>query len=268
MCLRSNQLKDTILVTRRNHLVTLTFNRPEKMNACNRDMGDDLEQLCEEIKSDESVHVVLLQGAGECFMVGSDLYELNRDIETFSGEALSLVRQFNSCVLMLREMEKIVVASVHGRVIGTGMGLMLASDLVVASDNTKFSLGFNRVAVSPTGAVSYLLPRTVGTKRSLELLFMPEVLDAPTALSFGLINWVVPHAERANKTEQVLDNLLRGPIIALNQTKQLINSSYQNKLTAQLEFEAESFVRCANTQDFKTAIQAFVNKHLPEFEGK
>jgi 2-(1,2-epoxy-1,2-dihydrophenyl)acetyl-CoA isomerase len=261
-------LSDTILVTYENQLATLTFNRPERRNAYNRDMGNRLEELCGEIQSNESIHVVILQGAGESFMVGSDLYEFNRDMETFAGEAPQLVRQFNSCLLMLREMEKIVIASVHGRVIGTGMSLMLAADLVIASDETKFLLGFNQIAVSPMGAVSYLLPRTIGTKRSLELLLMSNELDVATALSFGLINRVVPLEKLSIETEQIAGYLLRGPTVAFREAKQLINSSYQNKLTSQIELEAESFVRCARTKDFKAAVQAFVNKCTPKFTGE
>lgn len=261
-------MQDSILITRKNQLVTLTFNRPETMNAFNREMAERFEQLCAEISSDDSVRVVLLQSVGESFMAGSDIYELNNDFETLPAEALSLVRQFNACVLMLREMEKLVVASVHGIVLGTGMSLVLVADLVIASHNAKFSLSCNRLALSPAGAISYLLPRAVGLKRAMGLLLMPEMLDATTALSFGLINWVVPHAELSAQTEQIVDYLLSGPFVALHQTKQLVNSAYHNKLMAQLEFEAEALVKCVNTKDFKDALHALVNKRVPELEKK
>ncbi|RDI48813.1 enoyl-CoA hydratase/isomerase family protein [Aquicella lusitana] len=261
-------MKDSIVLTRQSHIAVLTFNRPDKLNTFDQDMTDHFEALCQEINEDQTIRAVLLRGEGEVFSAGSDLHELYRKLDSFPAEALSGIRQFNACILLLREMEKLVIASVHGMVMGIGMSLLLAADLAIASENTKLALSYNRIALSPAGASSYLLPRIVGTKKALELLVMPEMIDAKEALNLGLVNWIVPHEELASRTQLILDTIANGPMVALVQTKQLMNSAWQNKLTSQLEFEAEAFVRCVNTRDFKTAVRAFVNKREPEFEGR
>lgn len=261
-------MKDTIVLSREHHLAILTFNRPMKNNAFNNEMCERLEELCQEVNADDSIRIVLLRGNGEAFTTGTDINELSLDLESMSAEALFTIRQFNACILLLKEMEKVVIASVHGMVAGIGMSLMLAADLVIARDDTMFSLGYNQMAVSAIGASSYLLPRIVGAKKATELFLMPEVFDAIQAYELGLVNWVVPHEEMASQTRQIIDRIVNGPMIAFMQTKLLLNSAWQNKLSAQLELEAEAFVRCVNTNDFKTAVRAYVNKQIPEFEGR
>lgn len=259
---------DTVLITKKNQIATLTFNRPDKMNAFNRHMAIQLESLIDNVKKDHSIRAVILCGAGEVFMAGSDIHEFNKDTDMTSADALSFMRRFNSSILTLREMDKLVLASVHGLVTGTGISLMLAADLVIASELTQFSLGFCRLATSPAGGVSYYLPRLVGMKRALELLFLSDNFDVSTAKSMGLVNWVVPPDELDQKTQQMADRLVHGPTLAFGKTKKLVNLAWQNKLQQQLELEADAFVKSMRTMDFKGALRAFINKRQPEYEGR
>lgn len=261
-------MNDSIVVSRQNYLIELTFNRPDKLNSFTHQMCSQLEKVCQEINKDQMIRAVLMRGNGEAFMGGTDLYELYRNIDSISAEALSIIRRFNACILMLREMDKLVVSCVHGLVSGVGMSLMLASDLVIASDNAKFCLGYNQFAISPAGASSHLLPRIVGAKKALELLVMSEIFDVKQAKALGLLNWIIPHDQLASETKKITDHIINGPIIAFIQTKHLLNSAWQNKLTSQLELEAEAFIKCVNTKDFKSAVRSFVNKGIPEFEGR
>jgi 2-(1,2-epoxy-1,2-dihydrophenyl)acetyl-CoA isomerase len=260
-------LKDTIQLSRQNGLAILTFNRPERLNAFNQSMSRRLEDLCQDIGSDPCIRVVLLRGAGEAFMSGTDLCELYHHLDLVAAEVQLMVRQFNSCILMLREMDKLVIAAVHGFVMGTGMAIMLAADLVLACANTKFSLGYNRIALSPIGAISYLLPRIVGTKKAMELLVMSDIFDVELAKSHGLVNWAVHQSEYEEKLQNIVEHLLNSPFVAIQQTKQLVNSAWHRKLNTQLQLESESFSKCVNTKDFKTAVRAFISKRIPEFEG-
>jgi 2-(1,2-epoxy-1,2-dihydrophenyl)acetyl-CoA isomerase len=261
-------LAETVTLTRENQVAVLTLNRPEHMNALNKEMTSQLEDLIVKIKKDPYIRVVVLRGAGEVFMAGSDLYEVYKELDTTSSDGVHLVRQFNAATLALREMEKIVIASVHGLVAGQGMSLMLAADLVVASEGTRFSVGYCNIATSPAGGISYRLPRLVGGKKAMELLLLSEMFDAEEAADLGLINWVVPKDELINYVNQLVDRIVNGPTLAFTQTKQLINSAWQAKLSAQLELEAESFTKTINSRDFKSAVRAFVNKRQPEFEGR
>lgn len=261
-------LTGTILFTREGQVATITFNRPGKMNAFNHYMAEELEDCLDTIKSDSFIRTVVLRGAGEAFMAGSDVQEFYEELSSFSVEAMAVIRRFNSSILTLREMEKPVIASVHGSVTGSGISLMLAADLVIASETTQFSLGFSRIATTPAGGVSYVLPRLVGSQKAMELLLLSEDFNAHQARELGLVNWIVPQAELENKTQNIIERLQSGPTFAFAQTKQLINSAWQNKMSTQLEFEAESFAKTVNTKDFKSAVNAFINKRQPEFEGR
>lgn len=261
-------MTDTLLVTCDNQVATLTFHRPEKMNAFNREMAIQLENVIEEIKADHSIRAVILRGAGEVFMAGSDIHEFYKELNMSPAEAMVFMRRFNSIILSFREMDKPVLASVHGLVTGAGMSLMLAADLVMASEDTQFSLGFSRLATSPAGGISYNLPRLVGMKKAIELMFFSDNFDALIAKTLGLVNWVVPANELANKTQQIVDRLVHGPTLAFARTKQLMNSVWQNKIQTQLELEADAFVKSINTIDFKNSVRAFIHKRQPEYEGR
>ncbi len=261
-------LTEVVTLSCENQVAVITFNRPEQMNALNKEMARQLEIIIGTVKKDPCIRVVVLKGAGEVFMAGSDLHEVYKDLEMATTDSLHLIRQFNAITLALREMDKIVIATVHGLVAGQGMSLMLAADLVMASEATRFSIGYCNIATSPAGGISYRLPRLVGGKKAMELLLMSDTFDAHKAASLGIINWVVPAEELLEQARKIIEKIVNGPMIAFLQTKQLINSSWQNKLSTQLELEAESFSKSVNSRDFKAAVKAFVNKRQPEFEGR
>lgn len=259
---------ETILLTCQHDVATLTFNRPEKLNAFNYAMSQELLDILQDLDNDTSIRAILIKGAGEAYMTGTDMHELYHNIDVVSAEALNMIRQFNASILLMRQMNKPIISAVHGLVMGVGMSIMLASDLVIAVSDTKFALGYNRVGLSPAGAMSYLLPRLVGTKHAFELMLLSEVIDAETAKSYGIINCIIDENKMTHYCHQVIERLIHGPTVAITQTKHLLNSAWQNKLTTQLELEAESFLRCINTKDFKQAVKSFVNKTVPEFEGR
>lgn len=261
-------LTESIIFTQEGHIAVLTLNRPEHMNMLNQQMLNRLEHLIGKIKNDSHVRVVVIRATGDTFMAGSDLYEVYQELDFAISEMPHLVRQMNSIILTLREMDKPVVAAVHGLVAGVGMSLMLAADLVIASDATQFSMGYCNVGTSPAAGLSFHLPRLVGNKKSLELLFLSDVFDAVKAEKLGLINWVVPIEEMTYHTRKLVETLVNGPMVAFAQTKQLIHSSSQNKLSTQMELEVESFVKTIHSRDFKSAVKAYVNKRQVEFEGR
>lgn len=261
-------MTDLVTLTRENHTAVITFNRPEHMNALNKEMIIKLGEITQLIKKDSFIRIVVLRGLGEAFMAGTDLQEVSKQLNTGTAEMMYLIRQFNAAMLMLREMDKIVLACVHGLVAGQGMSLMLSADLILASETTRFTLGYSNIATSPVGGITTQLSRLVGNKKAIELLIMSEMFDAQTALSLGLVNWVVLHDELSEKMRRIVEHVIHGPTLAYAQTKLLINSAWQNKLSSQLELEADSFVKTINSKDFKTAVNAFINKRQPEFEGR
>lgn len=261
-------MTESILYTHENHVGVITLNRPEHMNALSQQMIGRLEDIISKVKSDPYIRVVVLRAAGDAFMAGTDFHEIHKEMDYAMSVIPQLIRQFNAIILALREMEKPVLAAVHGLVAGVGMSLMLAADLVLATDKTRFSLNYCNFGTSPAGGVSFNLPRLIGNKKTMELLLLSDIFDAEEALRLGLINWSVPKEEITYHTRKVVESLVNGPIMAFIQTKQLINSSSQNKLSTQMELEVESFTKTIQSRDFKTAVRAYINKRQPEFEGR
>lgn len=261
-------MTESIIYKRDHQVAMITFNRPEQLNAFNREMAFHLEKICLEVKNDPTIRAVLLKGQGEAFVAGNDLQEMYNNFDRLDAEALSLIRHFNNSTLALREMNQPVLAMVHGLCTGAGMSLLLAADLAVASNDARFAMGFNKIATSPAGGITYHLPKVTGTKKAMELMLLSEVITADAAEACGLINWSVPATELQHKTDFVLDRLITGPSIAFGETKKLVNAAWHNKIVTQLELEAEAFAKCVSSRDFKTAVRAFVNKRIPEFEGR
>lgn len=258
---------ETLLFSKDEAVATISFNRINHMNSFNKTMGDELESLTEIVKADNSIKVVLLKGAGPLFMAGGDIQFFYNSLDTMPVGVMKIVRTLNASIQNLMTMPKPVVASVHGSVAGVGMSFMMACDLAIATENTKFTMAYSGIGISPDGGASFNLPRTVGMKKAMEWMLLPEVFDAYTAHNHGLINWVVGNDQLADETKKLLQKLTKGPTQSFAQCKKLMNESWQNSLATQLECEGRAFEYCSTTQDFKTGVTSFLQKKKPEFIG-
>ena len=261
-------MSKTVQFTIENSIATIVLNRPEAMNSFNREMAEDLEQVTEQVRNDSTVRAVLLKGAGNLFMAGGDIRFFYERLETMAADIMNDIRLLSGSILNLIQMPKPVVASVHGSVAGVGMSFMMAADLVIAADSTKFTMAYSGIGLSPDGGSSYLLPRLVGTKKAMELIMLSEIFDAKVAQDYGLVNWVVPAENLAVETERLIKRLANGPTHAYAQSKRLIQQTWNNSLEAQLDAEGRAFASCCATEDFKNGITAFMHKKKPEFFGK
>jgi 2-(1,2-epoxy-1,2-dihydrophenyl)acetyl-CoA isomerase len=147
------------------------------------------------------------------------------------------------------------------------VSLLAAADLAIASADSKFTLAYSKIATSPDGGSTYFLPRIIGTRKALELMLLSDTIDAQTALTLGLVNWVVPHAELAAATAKTASRLANGPTVAYAETKALVNHTFERSLAAQLDAETQAFARCATTRDLAEGVTAFVEKRKPDFRG-
>jgi 2-(1,2-epoxy-1,2-dihydrophenyl)acetyl-CoA isomerase len=266
--LKDLSMSKTVLLSKENHIATITLNRPQNMNSYNDEMSADLYRVTQQLMLDEDVRAVLLCGAGELFMAGGDLKYFHDNLSTLSKAVHPILQQLSYSINALQNMQKPVLASVHGSVAGVGLSLMLAADLVIAAEGTRFTTAYSKIGLSPDGGASYFLPRIVGTKKSMQLFMMSEQFDAKSAQELGLINWVVPKDELQKETQRIIDQLAKGPTQALAGIKSLVNQASTNNLTQQLTSEAASFVKCTTTNDFQSGVTAFVNKKPIVFEGK
>jgi len=179
---------DTVLVKTAGGICRLTLNRPKSLNAINPEMAHELQKAAAEIRSDQSIRVVVIQGAGDHFMAGGDiksfktLLDGNPDearIRDYFDELLSTVHGF---ITDFREMPKPVIAGVRGAVAGAGVSLMLAADMVLAAEDTIFALAYCHLGTAPDAGSTYALPRTVGLKRAFEMALLGDRFDGETAL--------------------------------------------------------------------------------------
>jgi 2-(1,2-epoxy-1,2-dihydrophenyl)acetyl-CoA isomerase len=165
-------------------------------------------------------------------------------------------------------MPKPVLASVHGSVAGVGVSLMMACDLVIAAENTKFTMAYSGLGISPDGGASYNLPRMVGVKKAMEWLLLSDIFNAEDAKLNGLINWVVPEDQLKDKTDRLMQRLANGPTNSYANTKKLMSQTWDHSLEKQLEIEGLAFESCTTSADFKAGVTHFIHKTRPVFLGK
>ncbi len=266
-------MTETVLLEVSEGVATVTLNRPAALNALSDDMIVHLVAAMAQVEEDRAVRCVVLRGAGDHFMAGGDIKGFHgRLSETTPAERAAHFRDkihsLHPAIVSMRRMPKPVIASLRGAAAGFGLSLALATDLAIAAEDAYFTLAYCRIGTSPDGGSSYHLPHIVGVRKAMEIALLGDRFDAKTAQALSLVNWVVPAAELDAETAKLAARLARGPSYALGQTKALINACIDNTLEDQLAMEAESFARCAGTDDFAEGVSAFVEKRSANFTGR
>ena len=254
-----------LVVYREGGVVRLELNRPDALNALDVPMARALAQAAGELAADASVRCVLLQGAGRGFCAGGDLHAMRADPVPVAG---ALIEALHAAIVSLCEMRAPVLASVHGVVAGAGMSLLLACDLGIAAEGTRFSLAYANIGASCDGSSSWSLPRVVGLRKALEIALLGDTFDAAEALRLGLVNRVVAAAEFAVQARDLAQRLADGPTQAYGEIKRLLRDSQHTGLHAQLQAEAAAFLRSAASADFQAGLDAIVAKRAPLFIGR
>lgn len=242
----------------------LTFNRPAARNATSVEMLEALHHRLLRIEGDPAVRCVVLRGAGGHFMAGADIGALTTLIAEPPQERRASMQERLAVSApifsLLERLPQPVVASVRGAVAGGGIGFMLSADLAIAASDSKFVLSHVKIGLSPDGSSSWHLPRAAGMKRAKQMALLGEMLDAGTALDWGLVNWVVPPEQVQSETERVAHQLAATASRSLAQAKRLLNRSFENPIAAQVALECQAIGLCAETDDFVEGIRAFNEK--------
>ena len=256
---------ETVIVERANGIVTLTLNRPEKKNAANDTMWYELLEVFDEVAHTPADRVLVVTGAGGAFCSGADLSSISGD----TRHRLEVMRHpVGSAALALHRLAKPTIAKVTGVAAGAGCNLALGCDLIVASDEARFSEIFARRGLSLDFGGSWLLPRLVGLHKAKELAFFAEVISAREALDLGIVNRVVPAGEIDAFVLDWATRLAAGPPLALSMTKALLNQSFSATMDEALEHESRCQTVNFGTADTLEALQAFAQKRAPEFHGR
>jgi 2-(1,2-epoxy-1,2-dihydrophenyl)acetyl-CoA isomerase len=244
-----------------NGVLSLTLNRP-KVNAFNSALISALKTGFQQAERDPQVRCVLLSGSGNTFSAGQDLKEFR------SGEVSireHLIRTYNTLVLQIRRLEKPVLAAINGPVSGAGLGVALACDLRLAADTARFVVGFSGIGLAPDSAVSLLLPAMIGLGRAEEFTFSNAPISAQQALTWGLVNRVVPAGELADQAAALAASLALGPIHTMGLAKRTFNKAVLGNLEQVLDYEAYIQDIAGQGAEHKEGVAAFLDKRLPNF---
>lgn len=217
--------------------VRLTLNRPEAANTVNLAMAQSMRT--EVAQLDAETRVVVIDANGPVFCGGGDVVEMASatDLARYLTEVTDA---FHAALVGIAQLDAIVIAAVGGATAGAGLGLALATDVVVASDRARFLTAYERVGLTPDGGVSYWLPRIIGPRRALSMSVLGRTLDAPTALNWGIVADLVPHDELTETVETLVARLAEGPIDQLIDTRRLYRTSSVAEYARHLEDEART----------------------------
>ena len=257
---------ETIEVSRESGIVTVTLNRPAKKNAANGQMWSELLETFRAIASSSEDRVVVLTGAGGEFCAGADL--TGGGTGAPGRHQLAQMRHVGDVALALHRLPIPTIAKVRGVAVGAGCNMALGCDLVVASENARFSEIFSRRGLSIDFGGSWLLPRIIGMHRAKELALLADIIDAREAERIGLVNRVLPDIEVDEFVADWAARLAAGPPIALAMTKRMLDNSLQVTLEEALDDEGVAQSLNFTTADTAEAMNAFVEKREPKFEGR
>lgn len=251
---------------------SIIFNRPETLNALSPELVEGLIDVTQRFERDPEVRCVVIRAEGKAFMAGGDVKGFHQSlVADRQGHADALERRIvngHLAIHRLRRMRKPVLVSVQGAAAGFGFSIVCAADLAIAADDATFSLAYRHIGLTADGGASYFLPRIVGERRALEIAILGERFTAQKALSWGLLNWVVPRDTLVEETLAIARRLASGPTRALGDAKRLFRGSLESSWDEQSAREAESVSAMAESDDHLEGVTAFVEKRQPVFKGQ
>jgi len=259
----------SILVSLETGVLTITLNRPDKLNAFNPEMHERLRDALDRAKDEPEVRAVLLTGAGRAFCAGQDLSERNVAPGAPPIDlAVSLGSHYNPLVRRLRELPKPVVCAVNGVAAGAGANIALACDLVLAARSAGFVQAFSKIGLVPDSGGTWFLPRLVGSARAMALALLGEKLSADDAVAWGLIWKAVDDGALMTEALAVAKSLAEGPTKGYGLIKKAFHASPGSTLDAQLDLERDLQRQAGLSEDYREGVSAFKQKRKPAFKGK
>ena len=254
----------TLLTGIENAILTITINRPDKLNALNHQVMLDIDAAMNEVYSNNEIRSVIITGSGEkSFVAGADITEF---VGLTGPQGLSLAKKGQDIFFKIENCPKPVVAAVNGFALGGGCELAMACHFRIASENAKFGQPEVNLGLIPGYGGTQRLTMIIGKGKALELLLTGNMIDANTALQFRLVNYVVPQPELLQKARSILEVINAKPSIAITKCITAANSAF----TGIKGYEAEifGFGECFSTEDMKEGTTAFMEKRKPVFTGK
>lgn len=259
------QTSEVITVERHGAVAVLTINRPDKLNALNRNVHAEGVAALDLLRKDETVRVVVITGSGpKSFIAGADISEFEGQTPVTQRDLFHEKTFFNS----IDAFPKPVIAMINGFCLGGGNELALACDIRICSENARFSQPEINLGIMPGGGGTQRLSRLIGEGRAMEMILSGDMIDAATAHRFGLVNHVFPVEELEAKTMEMAAKIAEKAPIALQLCKEAVKFASRSNLDEGLRREVDLFAICFSTEDKQEGVSAFLEKRKPVFKGK
>lgn len=258
-----------VLTTLSAHVLHITLNRPDRLNAFNEAMHLGLRESMERARTDGDVRAVLLTGAGKGFCAGQDLGDRDPSKMTGPPDLGATVDAFyNPLLRSMRALEKPIVCAVNGVAAGAGANIALSCDIVLAGRSVRFIQAFSKIGLVPDSGGTWLLPRLVGEARAKALTLLAVPIDAETAERWGMIWRAVADDELMAEATRIAESLAAGPTFGLGLTKRALQAAQDNSHTDQLDLERDLQRLAGRSADYAEGVAAFLAKRSPAFTGR
>lgn len=260
---------ETISYEVKGNIGRLTLNRPQARNAIGLQMAKELLAAAIECANDSKIRVLVLGAAGDNFSVGGDVKEFySIPPEKLPAHLSEITAYLHPAMATLSHVGVPMVAGVQGFAAGAGMGFACLSDILLCGESSKFTMAYSGIGLVPDAGVSYILPRLIGMRKTLDLAMTNRVVAAQEAKEIGLVTQIVPDKELAAKVDELADQMAAKPTLALAKTREMLHRSWYGTMESQLDIERRTMTDMCSTHDGVEGIRAFIEKRKADFQGK
>jgi len=266
---------ETILLEKKDNITTITLNRPERLNALNPQMMQELASALDEVEADDETRVLVITGAGRGFCAGADVRGMAGGTERGSRTAASaeelrqgLINSAGKVMPRIHKLQKPTIAMVNGPAVGAGFDLALVCDLRIGSENARFMNAFVRIGLFPGWGGTWLYPRVMGLGKALEYLYTGDFIEAEEAEKLGVLNRLVPADELEKETMALARKIAAGPPISIKLMKLQVYEGLDMDLDTALRIAAACETITLSSEDHREGVAAFREKRPPKFQGR
>lgn len=259
---------EELLVDQDGHILTITLNRPDRLNAISGPMLGNLTTALQAANIDRSVRVVILTGAGRGFCAGLDLKAQSSGEDTIGARGYNLFDLHNSPPIVINRMDKPIVCALNGAAAGYGMDLALGCDIRIASEHAKMGAVFAKRGVLPESGGCWYLPRLLGWAKAAEVAFLGDVLDANRSLELGLVNRVVKHDDLMTEAKKVATQIANNAPLSVQSTKRMMRLGMEESFEAAVDHIYLQLLPLFQSEDFKEGLSSFAERREPNFKGR